>query len=256
MNSVVAARRSYTSTSVITLSCTRCRTPVQRSNGGHRRHQPAMSVTGIGWCVMTMWYLRIRTPTGDEIHLYEMASPSTRTRCRAAPGPHPGRARHPEGWIDAGWDISLLDAPLHRNCWKSRSCTRWRRREGPESPSSRGAMPTTTATVRSSASRSRHRQHRHGRAEASYATRRTDGVGSPSTSTGTRSSSRWTPGRGAGHAGSSTGNENGISVEITGRVSASRQWWLANVAWDRLAEVLRWSAGSTTSHPAGPPWPK
>jgi N-acetyl-anhydromuramyl-L-alanine amidase AmpD len=75
-------------------------------------------------------------------------------------------------------------------------------------------------------------------AEASYATRRTDGVSShfyvdadsivQSLDTGAR----------AGHAGSSTGNENAVAVEITGRSSSSRQWWLENVAWDRLAEVL------------------
>ncbi|WP_176738611.1 peptidoglycan recognition protein family protein [Micromonospora pallida] len=75
-------------------------------------------------------------------------------------------------------------------------------------------------------------------AEASYATRRTDGVSShfyvdadsivQSLDTDSR----------AGHAGSTNGNENGISVEITGRSTSSRQWWLDNVAWDRLAEVL------------------
>ncbi|SCL43393.1 hypothetical protein GA0074692_6859 [Micromonospora pallida] len=63
---------------------------------------------------MTMWYLRIRTPTGDEIHLYEIG---------IAVDPNPLVEQHldriraelgiPEGWIDAGWDISLLDAPLH-----------------------------------------------------------------------------------------------------------------------------------------------
>ncbi|MFI6824459.1 N-acetylmuramoyl-L-alanine amidase [Micromonospora sp. NPDC050187] len=75
-------------------------------------------------------------------------------------------------------------------------------------------------------------------AEASYATRRTDGVSAhfyvdadsivQSLDTAAR----------AGHAGSSTGNENAIAVEISGRSSSSRQWWLDNVAWGRLAEVL------------------
>ncbi|SCL43391.1 N-acetylmuramoyl-L-alanine amidase [Micromonospora pallida] len=75
-------------------------------------------------------------------------------------------------------------------------------------------------------------------AEASYATRRTDGVGSHFYVDGDSVVQSLDTRSRAGHAGSSTGNENGISVEITGRVSASRQWWLANVAWDRLAEVL------------------
>lgn len=44
--------------------------------------------------------------------------------------------------------------------------------------------------------------------------------------------------RKAGHAGSSTGNENAIAVEITGRTGNGRDWWLANVAWDELGRVL------------------
>jgi hypothetical protein len=74
--------------------------------------------------------------------------------------------------------------------------------------------------------------------EASYATRRTDGVSAhfyvddseiiQSIDTDDRT----------GHAGSSEGNGNAVSVEITGTNSKSRQWWLDNVAWDRLAQVL------------------
>ncbi|WBB78949.1 peptidoglycan recognition family protein [Micromonospora sp. WMMD882] len=74
--------------------------------------------------------------------------------------------------------------------------------------------------------------------EASYATRRTDGVSAhfyvdsdsivQSLDTDVR----------AGHAGSGTGNENAIAIEITGLAGSSRQWWLANVAWGRLATVL------------------
>ncbi|MFI6228639.1 N-acetylmuramoyl-L-alanine amidase [Micromonospora echinospora] len=74
--------------------------------------------------------------------------------------------------------------------------------------------------------------------EASYATRRTDGISahfyvdadSVVQSLDTRSR--------AGHAGSSNGNEHAIAVEITGTNSKSRAWWLDNVAWDRLAKVL------------------
>ncbi|XTZ16270.1 peptidoglycan recognition protein family protein [Micromonospora echinospora] len=75
-------------------------------------------------------------------------------------------------------------------------------------------------------------------AESVYATRRTDGVSSHFyVDADSVVQSLDTTAR-AGHAGSSTGNENAIAVEITGRSSSSRQWWLANVAWDRLAEVL------------------
>ncbi|MEV0725996.1 peptidoglycan recognition family protein [Micromonospora purpureochromogenes] len=74
--------------------------------------------------------------------------------------------------------------------------------------------------------------------EASYATRRTDGVSAhfyvddreviQSIDTKYRT----------GHAGSSAGNENAVSVEITGTNSKSRAWWIANVAWDDLGRVL------------------
>lgn len=75
-------------------------------------------------------------------------------------------------------------------------------------------------------------------AEASYATRRTDGVSShfycdadsviQSLDTAAR----------AGHAGSRTGNEHAVAVEITGVNGWSRETWLANVAWDKLGQVL------------------
>ncbi|WP_416902185.1 N-acetylmuramoyl-L-alanine amidase [Micromonospora echinospora] len=75
-------------------------------------------------------------------------------------------------------------------------------------------------------------------AESVYATRRTDGVSSHFyVDADSVVQSLDTTAR-AGHAGSSTGNENAIAVEISGRSSSSRQWWLENVAWDRLAEVL------------------
>lgn len=74
--------------------------------------------------------------------------------------------------------------------------------------------------------------------EASYATRRTDGVSShfyvdkdsviQSLDTRDR----------AGHAGSSEGNQHAVAVEITGTNDKPRSWWLANVAWDRLGAVL------------------
>jgi N-acetyl-anhydromuramyl-L-alanine amidase AmpD len=74
--------------------------------------------------------------------------------------------------------------------------------------------------------------------EASYATRRTDGVSSHfyvdnnsvTQSLDTRDK--------AGHAGSGNGNENSISWEFTGANGKSRQWWLDNIAWDRVGEVM------------------
>jgi N-acetyl-anhydromuramyl-L-alanine amidase AmpD len=74
--------------------------------------------------------------------------------------------------------------------------------------------------------------------EASYATRRTDGVSSHfyvdadsvTQSLDTRDI--------AGHAGSSEGNRYSIAVEITGANGWSRDRWLRSVAWDRLGAVL------------------
>ena len=74
--------------------------------------------------------------------------------------------------------------------------------------------------------------------EASYATRRTDGVSShfycdiDSVTQSIDTDDR------VGHAGSNTGNENAIAVEITGGNGMSRAWWLNNVAWNKLASVL------------------
>lgn len=74
--------------------------------------------------------------------------------------------------------------------------------------------------------------------EASYATRRTDGISShfycdkDSVTQSIDTKDR------VGHAGSKNGNENAIAVEITGANAKTRQWWLANVAWDKLAQTL------------------
>lgn len=74
--------------------------------------------------------------------------------------------------------------------------------------------------------------------EAGYATRRTDGVGAHLYADHDSVVQSIDTGRRTGHAGSGNGNRNSIAVEITGRVSASRRWWLDNVAWDRLAAAL------------------
>lgn len=74
--------------------------------------------------------------------------------------------------------------------------------------------------------------------EASYATRRTDGVSSHFyVDSDSVTQSLDTDAR-AGHAGSRNGNENALAVEITGANGWTRQQWLDRVAWDRLAQVL------------------
>lgn len=76
--------------------------------------------------------------------------------------------------------------------------------------------------------------------EASFATRRTDGISShfycdrDSVTQSLDTEDR------AAHAGSNIGNNNSIAVEITGSNGKSRDWWLGNVAWDQLGRVLAW----------------
>ncbi|MFI6819713.1 N-acetylmuramoyl-L-alanine amidase [Micromonospora sp. NPDC050187] len=74
--------------------------------------------------------------------------------------------------------------------------------------------------------------------EASYATRRTDGVSAHFYVDDREVIQSIDTKHRTGHAGSSQGNDNAVSVEITGTNGKSRQWWLNNVAWDRLAQVL------------------
>ena len=75
-------------------------------------------------------------------------------------------------------------------------------------------------------------------AEASYATRRPDRVSAhlycdhDSVIQSLDTDSK------AGHAGSSTGNENAVAVEITGFNHWSRDYWLAHVAWSKLGAAL------------------
>lgn len=74
--------------------------------------------------------------------------------------------------------------------------------------------------------------------EASYATRRTDGtsahlyVDNNSIIQSLDTSSR------AGHAGSRTGNDHAVAVEITGVNGWTRAQWLERVAWDKLGAAL------------------
>lgn len=76
------------------------------------------------------------------------------------------------------------------------------------------------------------------RGEASYATRRTDGVSAHFYADATEVIQSLDTSARAGHAGSRTGNENSIAVEITGSNGWTRQQWLDRVAWDKLAAAL------------------
>lgn len=74
--------------------------------------------------------------------------------------------------------------------------------------------------------------------EASYATRRTDGTSSHFYCDKDSVIQSIDTDKKAGHAGSSYGNENAIAFEITGSNASSRTWWLTNVAWKKLAQVI------------------
>lgn len=75
-------------------------------------------------------------------------------------------------------------------------------------------------------------------AEASYATRRTDGVGSHFYADAVKVIQSNDTDRKVGHAGSSNGNTYAIAVEITGANSWSRRQWLNQVDWAELGAVL------------------
>src|SRR5690242_4413284 len=75
-------------------------------------------------------------------------------------------------------------------------------------------------------------------AESSYATRRTAGVSSHFYCDRDSVTQSLDTANRAGHAGSSTGNENAIAVEITGADGWSRETWLSNVAWGKLGAAL------------------
>jgi N-acetyl-anhydromuramyl-L-alanine amidase AmpD len=74
--------------------------------------------------------------------------------------------------------------------------------------------------------------------EASYATRRTDGVSSHFYADGVKVIQSLDTASRAGHAGSNNGNQHSVAVEITGLNSRSRQWWITNVNWRQLGHAL------------------
>jgi N-acetyl-anhydromuramyl-L-alanine amidase AmpD len=74
-------------------------------------------------------------------------------------------------------------------------------------------------------------------AEASYATRRTDGVSSHFYADGDSVTQSIDTAHKVGHAGSKQGNDNAICFEIRGANGWTRAQWLAGVDWDELAKV-------------------
>ena len=74
--------------------------------------------------------------------------------------------------------------------------------------------------------------------EASFAKRRTDNVSSHFYADDNSVIQSLDTDSKAGHAGSNTGNQNAVAVEITGFNGWSRQKWLDNVAWELLGSVL------------------
>lgn len=76
------------------------------------------------------------------------------------------------------------------------------------------------------------------RGEAGYATRRTDGVGAHYFIDNLEVLQSTDTDQCVGHVGSAQGNTRGISYEITGFNSWSRETWLVNVAWHQLAAVI------------------
>lgn len=74
--------------------------------------------------------------------------------------------------------------------------------------------------------------------EASYATRRTDGIGSHFYVDADSITQSIDTNDRVGHAGSYEGNEHAIAFELTGGNAKTRQWWIENIAWDKLAKVI------------------
>lgn len=74
--------------------------------------------------------------------------------------------------------------------------------------------------------------------EASYATRRTDGISAHLYVDNNSIVQSLDTSRRAGHAGSNNGNQNAVAVEITGVNGWTRQQWLDRVVWDKLGAAL------------------
>jgi hypothetical protein len=73
--------------------------------------------------------------------------------------------------------------------------------------------------------------------EASYATRRTDGISAHIYADNNSATQSIDTNDKTGHAGSAQGNENAISFELTGANGWTRAQWLANIEWNLLGRV-------------------
>lgn len=76
------------------------------------------------------------------------------------------------------------------------------------------------------------------RGEAAYAARRTDGTSSHFYVDPVEVVQSLDTNSKAGHAGSTNGNENSIAWEFTGTNDKSRAWWLANINWTEVGQVM------------------
>lgn len=76
------------------------------------------------------------------------------------------------------------------------------------------------------------------RDEASYATRRTDKIGSHLYADKRETIQSVDTAFGVNHAGSGNGNNNAVAVEVVGVNTKSRQWWIENVNWESLGYAL------------------
>lgn len=76
------------------------------------------------------------------------------------------------------------------------------------------------------------------RDEADYAKVRTDGTGSHYYADDVEVLQSTDTSRCVGHVGSDEGNERGLSYEITGVTGWTRQQWLDNVEWGKLAAAM------------------
>lgn len=76
------------------------------------------------------------------------------------------------------------------------------------------------------------------RDEATYATRRTDSIGSHLYTDKRETIQSHDTRFGVNHAGSGHGNNNAVAVEVVGTTSKSRQWWIDNTHWESLGYAL------------------
>lgn len=74
--------------------------------------------------------------------------------------------------------------------------------------------------------------------EALYAKRREDGIGAHFYGDGRSVIQSIDTSYYCWHAGSSNGNHNAVAVELTGTNPKTRQWWIDNIAWDKLGSAL------------------